>query len=140
MANTPSRSQTCGSADARRRIAQAHALVSVAELIHDDTSDIALPSVAASLCVLSGIAASDAACCAALGKRPRGQDHMEAAKLLKTVSPGGSRMAKDLLRLLAAKDESHYGLSLITAAKAQSLIRTATRLANDAQRTVDAYP
>jgi hypothetical protein len=37
-------------------------------------------NVAASLAVLAGIAASDASCCAALGRRPREQDHLDVRK------------------------------------------------------------
>jgi hypothetical protein len=44
--------------------------------------------------VLAGIAASDAACCARLGVRARGQAHAEAVELLGTVEPGGTDMAK----------------------------------------------
>jgi hypothetical protein len=56
-----------------------------ADLVLGDDSDLATPSVAAALAVLAGIAASDAACCARLGRRPRGQDHATATTLLRTV-------------------------------------------------------
>ena len=45
--------------------------------------------VAAALTVLAGIAASDAACCAALARRHRVQDHRGAVALLEGVEPGG---------------------------------------------------
>jgi len=48
----------------------------------DDTTDAGSPGVAASLAVLAGNAASDARCCAKLGRRARGQDHAGAAALL----------------------------------------------------------
>jgi hypothetical protein len=38
-----------------------------------DDTDSATPGVAAALAVLAGVAASDAACCAKLRKRARGQ-------------------------------------------------------------------
>ncbi|MGH3369992.1 MAG: hypothetical protein ACRDPR_08310 [Nocardioidaceae bacterium] len=79
-----------------------------ADLVLSDATDTATPGVAAALAVLAGIAASDAACCAKLRKRSRGQDHAEAVNLLRTVVPQGEAMAKDLGRLLAAKDESQY--------------------------------
>jgi len=37
-------------------------------------------------------------------------------------------MAKDLGELLAAKDESHYGLHLVTRARAEALLRRAGRM------------
>jgi hypothetical protein len=98
-------------AQGRSRWQQAEAFVMAADLVLSDETDTATPGVAAALAVLAGIAASDAACCAKLQKRPRGHDHAEAIKLLGTVVPHGENMAKDLGRLLAAKDESHYGRS-----------------------------
>lgn len=37
-------------------------------------------------------------------------------------------MAKDLARLLAAKDESHYGVTLVDRAKARRLVGYAKRM------------
>ncbi len=53
---------------------------------------------------------------------------MEAVKILRTVVPHGEDMAKDLGRLLAAKDESHYGLTLVDRAKARRLLGYARRI------------
>lgn len=99
-----------------------------ADLVLSDETDTATPGVAAALAVLAGIAASDAACCAKLGKRSRGQDHAEAIRLLFTVLPHGEEMAKGLGRLLAAKDESHYGVTLVGRAKARRLVGYARRI------------
>jgi hypothetical protein len=60
--------------------------------------------------VLAGIAASDAACCKALGRRSRAQDQRQAVELVAQVEPGGSDAAKALRRVLSLKDEAHYGL------------------------------
>jgi hypothetical protein len=103
----------CTPALARSRLQQAEAFVMAADLVISDATNTATPGVAAALAVLAGIAASDAACCAKLKKRSRGQDHAEALKLLRTVVPHGEAMAKDLGRLLAAKDESQYGVTLL---------------------------
>ena len=86
------------------------------------TLDAATPGVAASLAVLAGIAASDVVCCAKLRKRARGQDHKDAVGLLRTVAPTAIVMAKDLARLLAAKDESHYGLTLVDRNKGRRMV------------------
>src|SRR5439155_25953793 len=87
--------------------------VTVAALVLDDRSDAAHPTIAASLAVLAGIAASDAACCAALGERPRAESHAQAIDMMKTVRPGGPELARDVTRLLALKRRSHYGLTFV---------------------------
>jgi hypothetical protein len=122
------RTTACTTEQARSRLRQAEAFVMAADLVLSDDTDTATPGVAAALAVLAGIAASDAACCSKLRKRPRGQDHAEAVKLVRTVVPHGDDMAHDLGRLLAAKDESHYGITLIDRAKARRLVGYARRL------------
>ena len=61
-----------------------------------------------------GIASADAACCAALGRRSRSEDHREAAALLREIVPDGARAAKALVELLNLKDTAQYGLIPIT--------------------------
>ncbi len=91
----------------------------------NDEQEKSSPGVAAALAVL---AAADAACCAALGKRSRGQDHRQAVLLVKTIFPFGTEMARALSELLAAKDDVHYGSSLVSANKAERMVRQATIL------------
>jgi len=130
------RSAACTPADSRNRLRQAEAYLRTASaaLENNGTSsidDIAtadFAGVAAALAVLAGIAASDAACCARLGRRARGQDHREVRRLLTTVHPGGAEMMKQLHVLLAAKDDAHYGASLITRTKATALVARADRI------------
>jgi hypothetical protein len=138
MARSTSRTQGCDRGDALTRLAQAESFLLAAELIVDDDSDDATPSVAASLAVLAGIAASDAACCARLGLRARGQSHAEAVELLSTVAPGGADMAKDLQRLLNRKDDSQYGLTFVSAAEATRMVSWAKRLLERARKAVEA--
>lgn len=98
----PGRTQQCGKPEARARLVHARAFADTANLVlevDDDGSD----NVAASLAILAGIAASDAACCAIPGRRARGQDHREAVALLTGVAGAGSAMAKDVARLLDIK-------------------------------------
>jgi hypothetical protein len=52
--------------------------------------------------------------------------HGQAPTLLATVQLHGP--AKDLTALLAAKDESHYGLNLVSAAKSRALLRRAHQM------------
>ena len=138
MARSKTRTQSCDRSDALNRLAQADSFLVAAELIVDDEIDVATPSVATSLAVLAGIAASDAACCARLGVRARGQSHAEAVELLGTVEPRGAEMAKDLQRLLNRKDDSQYGLAFVSSAEATRMVGWAKRLVGHARRSVEA--
>jgi len=97
----------------------------VAELVADEGEDIEYASQAASLAVLAGIAASDAACCKALGRLARGQDHREATTLLGLVEPGGKQAATSLSRLLSLKDDAQYGLFDVGGQDLRSALRQA---------------
>jgi hypothetical protein len=127
------RVQACDGADARVRLDQARLFLDVAETVHDNDLDASL-SVAASLCVLAGIAASDAACCLALGERARGQDHREAEVVVARVPGVGDEMAKALRRLLSLKDEAHYGMLYVSGQKTAMAVRNASRLIELAER------
>jgi hypothetical protein len=132
------RTETCGRAEARTRLEQAEAFVLAAELVLDDTTALANSGVAATLAILAGIAASDAACCARLRRRARGQAHEEAVALLETVEPGGTEMAKDLKRLLQRKDSANYGVSFFSLGEARDLVGWAMRLIRHARKAVQA--
>ncbi len=138
MPRPKTRTQSCDRTAALSRLSQADAFLLAAELVVDDYTGDSTPSVAASLAVLAGIAAADAACCARLGVRARGQAHAEAVKLLATVEPGGSDMAKDLRRLLNRKDESQCGLTLVSSADAGRMVSWAKRLLRLARKAVEA--
>ena len=133
-----SRTQPCGRPQARTRLEQAEAFVLAADLVLDDTTALANPGVTAALAILAGIAASDAACCARVRRRARGQAHDEAVDLLATVEPGGTEMAKDLKRLLQKKDSASYGVSFFSLAEARDLVGWAKRLIRRAQTAVEA--
>ena len=125
------RTQTCGRPQAATRLAHAHKFLDTAELVDTDIeSDEANASVAASLAVLAGIAASDAACCARLGRRSRSQDHHDAERLLAEIVPGGRDAAKDLRRLLDLKDAAQYGVMHVSATELRSALRRARALLN----------
>jgi hypothetical protein len=132
------REEHCGRPEALNRLAQADAFLVAATLVLDDDTDTANPGVAASLTVLAGIAASDAACCARLGTRARGQSHLDAVALVRTVAPHGAAMAKDLERLVARKDAAHYGATLISSGEATRMVTWATRLLQRARTAVEA--
>jgi hypothetical protein len=109
----------------------------VAELVGAEDDNLATPGVAAALAVLAGIAASDAACCAALGQRSRGQDHRRAVELLSQIAPDGNAMASHLDRLLSIKDDAHYGLLDVGAQRAKAALRQARSLVDAATTHVD---
>ena len=124
------RTGSCDRGDAVVRLRHAESFLMVADLVLDQPDDpnLALPSVAASLTVLAGIAAADAATCIALGRRSRGQNHADAVLLVKTITPGGEAMAKDLDRLIDLKDDAQYGMIMISRERARSSVTWARRL------------
>lgn len=134
--STTSRTTPCTPVEARTRLEQARAFLEVAELVAGGEDDLATPQVAAALAVLSGIASSDAACCARIGTRSRGQDHRAAITLLSTVEPGGRDMAKDLRRLLDMKDNAHYATIMVGEGPAAKAVEWARRLYDAAAHTV----
>jgi hypothetical protein len=132
MATGTGRTATCGRAEALTRLRQAEAFVMTAELClsESDDPDLPLAGTAAALAVLGGIAAADAACCAKLGRRSRGQDHRQAVDLVAGVEPGGAALAKDLERLLEIKDKVHYGAVVVGRTEAKSSVAQARRMLN----------
>jgi hypothetical protein len=101
-----------------------------------EAGDVEYASAAAALAVLAGIAAADAACCAALGRRPRGQDHQQATRLVEQVVPGGAGAAKALRRLLGLKDEAHYGFFDVSGNDLRAAFRQANALIDFAESAI----
>lgn len=128
--------QSCSPSDAVTRVRHARKFFEVAELIAGEGQEIEYSSQAAALAVLAGVAASDAACCKALGRRSRGQDHRSAANLLEEVEPGGKQATKSLNRLLHLKDTAHYGLSDVGGPALKSALRQANNLIVFAERVL----
>lgn len=101
-----------------------------------EEDDDALRSVAASLAVLAGIAASDAACCGALGRRSRGESHHEAEGLMVDIAKGGGEAATCLRRLLDLKDKAQYGFVHASHSDLKVALRQAEKLVEFASRTL----
>jgi hypothetical protein len=127
------RQPTCGLPDARARTAVARRYLDVAELTADEDDASAWRNVAVGNAVLAGIAASDALCCARLGRRSRDADHRAAVDLLAQVD---ERLGRDLDRLLQVKDVAHYGAGLISDPKVRSCLRAARHLVEAAETAV----
>jgi hypothetical protein len=127
MARSAGRTQVCSGAEARARLGKARKFFEVADLVKDvaDEGDAESTSVSAALFVLAGIAAADAACCHALGRRSRAQDHHEAEALVAQIVPDGPHAAAALRRLLDLKDEAHYGFYAVGAGSLRSARRQA---------------
>lgn len=128
------RTQACSDADATTRLRHAQKFIDVAELVAGEGDDVEYSSQAAALAVLAGIAASDAACCKALGRRSRGQDHRAALTLVEDVKPGGKQAANALNRLLSLKDEAHYGLIGVGGQDLKAALRQANDLVEFAEQ------
>jgi hypothetical protein len=129
MAKKSGRTQRCGAPQARERLAQAKSFLEVAELTADENDpDLEFGGVAASVAVLAGIAATDAACCQVLGKRSRSDDHHDAETLLEQITPGGKKAAGQLRQLINIKDAAHYGLISVSAAQLKHSLRQARAL------------
>jgi hypothetical protein len=126
-ARSRGRTQACGNREAEAKLRRAEQFMAVATLILDEP-DPDWASAAAALAVLAGIAASDAACCKALGLRSRGQDHHDAEALLEQIEPGGKNAGKAMRRLINVKDEAHYGFYNVAPQDLKSAVTQANRL------------
>lgn len=136
MARSRSRIQSCGTVEARQRFADAVNFLTVAELAADENDpDVEYGSVAASLAVLAGVAATDAACCFALGERSRSQNHHDAESLLAEIA-GGKSESKRLRQLITLKDAAHYGLIPVTRTELKTALRSATGLVEFARTVI----
>ena len=87
--------------------------------------------------MLAGIAAADAACCKALGRRSRSQDHRDAVALVRQVEPGGVEAAKQLERLLGLKDQAQYGFEDIGGQRLNAARRQARALVAFGENALD---
>jgi hypothetical protein len=130
------RTQTCGPREAANRLSHAHSFLDVAELVATDLDTEGNGNVAASLAVLAGIAAADAASCARIGRRSRSQDHRDAQELVASVEPGGPDAANKLRRLLDLKDDAQYGIIDLGRTELRSALRQAKALVSFAEEIV----
>lgn len=119
--------------DARRKLEDARAFAELALFAAED-SRASFQRAAVSLAVVGGIAASDAACCHALGERSRSQDHRDAATLLESVGADGKKMAKNLRTLVDLKDKAQYGLGEVSTAETKSALRALDSLIKSVEK------
>lgn len=126
------RTQECGQAEAKIRLEDARQQLAYAEL-HGKDSKPSERKASVATAVLAAIAATDAACCHALGERSRSDDHRDAVKLVRQVAPGGDDAGNRLQRLLSLKDESQYGFGWMSGQKYEVAIRQAKALVEFAE-------
>ncbi len=132
------RTQKCDAADARGKLQRAEKFMEVSVLITDEASpDPDFMSAAAALAVLAGIAASDAACCKALGLRSRGDHHHDAEALLEQITPGGRDAANAMRRLINLKSEAHYGFYNVATRDLDSVFRQAEKVISFAREVLN---
>jgi hypothetical protein len=93
-------------------------------------------AAAASIAILAGIAAADAACCQVLGRRSRSDNHHDAEHLLGEIAPGGKTAASHLRKLINLKDTAHYGFITPSAPELKQSLRQAEQLVGFAERIV----
>lgn len=136
MART-SRTRRATTAQARLRLRTASAYLDVAVLVLDDTGRVEMPSVAAGLAVLAGIAGSDAICTVRLGEIHRGDDHRAAADLLERATPDGRKLASTFLRVIDIKNEARYGLVAVALPKARKAVQWADLLVSRAREELE---
>jgi hypothetical protein len=126
-------------ADARRRFASAKEFLDVAELIvdeRDENASLLYSSAAASLAVLAGIAAADAACCAVLQERSRSRNHHDAEGLVAQIEPDGKQAARGLRELVNLKDKAQYGVLAVGPTELTAVMRKARQLVAFAETTL----
>jgi len=133
------RSQRCNEADARRRLQHSKQFLEVDDLAAEDQrhdGSLEYGNAAATLAVLAGIAAADAACCKALGRRSRTDDHDQASTLVSEIAGDGQTAAKDLHSLVALKNDAQYGFYTVGGGELTKALRKARSLVEFAERTV----
>jgi hypothetical protein len=135
VSRSGTRVQPCSRTEATARLRDARAQLELANRA-DVTSGAAERKAAASCAVLAGIAAADAACCAALGQRSRSQNHRDASRLLREIHPDGSSAAGRFERLIGLKDQSQYGFDDLSGEKLAAAVRYATALVAFAERVL----
>jgi hypothetical protein len=134
-----SRIQKCGKPQARQRLARARSFLEVAEMAADESDpSLEYGAAAASIAVLAGIAAADAACCQSLGRRSRSDNHHDAEQLLIEVAPGGKTAASNFRKLIDLKDTAHYGFITPSAPELKRSLRQAEQLVEFAEKVVEA--
>jgi hypothetical protein len=122
----PTRAATRADAVGRRRVAEKYLEVARIAATEDGTAI----NVTVGIAVLAGIAAGDAICIAAIGRRYSGRGHTAAAELLGQVDKALGDELRDLVEL---KPGSHYAESLLSERSRTRALRAADTLVTAAR-------
>jgi hypothetical protein len=122
------RTSPCDRRDTEARLAGARKFLELAEVVATERANPASADGAASLAILAGIAACDAACCTALGRRSRGQNHHDAAVLLEEIESGGKEAGNAFGRMLSIKDRANYGIESVSGKQLDAVLNQAKKL------------
>jgi hypothetical protein len=136
---TKTRVRPCDDVQARQRLDRAREFLDVADLVSGEKGKDESPvyaSAAASLAILAGIAASDAACCKALRERSRSENHRDAMQLVGRISPGGKQAAGQLRELLDLKDRAQYGFLKLNSTELRKVMRRSNALVSFAEEVL----
>jgi hypothetical protein len=139
MAGRNGRTGPCDTTEAKRRLEIAREFLEVADLVDEERGEdksLVYPSAAASLAVLAGIAASDAASCAVLQERSRSQNHRDAENSLEQIEPDGKGAARALRDLLNLEDKAQYGFLPVNQQELKTVMRKARQLVEFADAAV----
>ena len=126
------RTQSCTEATVQGRLAKAIEFIEAAESQRSIAPQRANAWV--TLSIHAGVAAADVICCRALGYYARGDDHVRAVTLLRSVQPDGTRLANALSVLLAMKTKAGYGEQSVGADDRVRALRRARELVAAARR------
>ena len=125
----------CDGSHARKRLADARSRLEIAEVAEAGGSAADAKTAIMNACQ-AAIAAADAACCHALGRRYTGAAHDQAPVLLKGVR-GGEKPARDLARALKLKNLAEYGIHDLAPGKPKEAIRWATSVVAFAEQVLE---
>jgi hypothetical protein len=128
-----SRTVPCNRQQAGQRLRQAEGFLRWAQAALADKENEVNLDVAASLAVLAGVAASDALCGKVLGHYSRGQSHVDAANLMRSIKPEGTDLASKFRQLVANKDDAQYAPETMRESSAKSAVRLAADLVSAAK-------
>lgn len=121
---TPARTSPGGRGEARNRRLIAQRYLEVAELATAEQG-AATNNVVVGVAALAGIAAGDAICLAATGRRYAGTNHAEAADVLGQTDRA---LGNELAKLARLKPAAHYGNQFIGDSARTQALRAARRL------------
>ena len=133
------RVRPCDDTQAKQRLDRAREFLDVADLVSGEKGKDDSPvyaSAAASLAILAGIAASDAACCKELRQRSRSENHRDAVELLEQIAPNGRRAAKQMRELLDLKDKAQYGFLKLNSTELRKVMRRSKALTSFAEEVL----